>query len=199
MPGNSKPRKKSAPRRRRVKNTEVVNGEAAPGLPTSGQILGVLVRSLGITHPHLGDKTAQRFFSGRLRDRVMESSRTRIIDAVSENMAAALFANPTAGDDEEDASSPSGLSLLLEWHAATWDQFRAFLRAQGAACLPGKHGPGLESLHQTRRHRPGPPRRCPSPHCRGVSGLTGIPRVRQCWPQGGVSQRETGWRRNPLD
>ena len=129
MPGNSKPRKKSAPRRRKVKkNTEAAIGEAAPGLPTSGQILGVLVRSLGITHPHLGDKTAQRFFSGRLRDRVMESSRARIIDAVSENMAAALFASPTAGDDEEDSSYPSGLSLLLEWHAATWDRFRAFLR-----------------------------------------------------------------------
>ena len=137
MPGNSKPRKKSAPCRRRVKkNAEVAIGEAAPGLPTSGQILGVLVRSLGITHPHLGDKTAQRFFSGRLRDRVMESSRARIIYAVSENMAAALFADPTAGDDEEDASSPSGLSQLLEWHAATWDQFRAFLRPRVLRVYP---------------------------------------------------------------
>ena len=137
MPGNSKPRKKSAPRRRKVrKDTGMVNGEAAPGLPTSGQILGVLVRSLGITRPHLGDKTAQRFFSGRLRDRVMESSRARIIDAVSENMAAALFASPITGDDEEDASSPSGLSLLLEWHAATWDQFRAFLRPRVQRVYP---------------------------------------------------------------
>ena len=137
MPGNSKPRKKSAPRRRKVKKyAGVANGEAAPGLPTSGQILGVLVRSLGITHPHLGDKTAQRFFSGRLKDRVMQSSRTRIIDAVSENMAAALFAGPTTGDDGEDASSPSGLSLLLEWHAATWDQFRAFLRPRVLRVYP---------------------------------------------------------------
>ena len=141
MPGNSKPRKKSAPHRRKVKkNTEVANGEAAPGLPTSGQILGALIRSLGITHPHLGYKTAQRFFSGRLRDRVMESSRTRINDAVSENMAAALFASPTAGDDEEDASSPSGLSQLLEWHAATWDQFRAFLRPRVLRVYPENMG-----------------------------------------------------------
>ena len=137
MPGNSKPRKKSAPRRRKVKkDAGVANGEAAPGLPTSGQILGVLVRSLGITHPHLGDKTAQRFFSGRLKDRVMESSRARIIDAVSENMAAALFAGPAAGDDEEEASAPSGLSHLLEWHAATWDQFRAFLRPRVQRVYP---------------------------------------------------------------
>ena len=101
MPGNSKPRKKSAPRRRKArKDGGEASGEAVPGLPTSGQILGVLVRSLGITHPHLGDKTAQRFFSGRLKDRVMESSRDRIIDAISGNMAAALFASPDAGDDE---------------------------------------------------------------------------------------------------
>ena len=106
------------------------------GCQTSGQILGVLIRSLGITHPHLGDKTAQRFFSGRLRDRVMESSRDRIIAAISENMAAALFASPASGDDEEDASSPSGLSLLLKWHAATWDQFRAFLRPRVMRVYP---------------------------------------------------------------
>ena len=137
MPGNSKHRRKSAPRRRKVrKDGGVASGEAVPGLPTSGQILGVLVRSLGITHPHLGDKTAQRFFSGRLRDRVMESSRDRIVDAISENMAAALFASPAAGDDEEDASSPSGLSLLLKWHAATWDQFRAFLRPRVMRVYP---------------------------------------------------------------
>ena len=137
MPGNSKPRKKNAPRQRKVKKDEgVANGEAAPGLPTSGQILGVLVRSLGITHPDLGDKTAQRFFSGRLKDRVMESSRARIINAVSENMAAAMFASPTTEDDEEDASYPSGLSLLLEWHAATWDQFRAFLRPRVQRVYP---------------------------------------------------------------
>ena len=137
MPGNSKPRKKSAPRRRKVKkNTEAAIGEAAPGLPTSGQILGVLVRSLGVSHTHLGDKTAQRFFSGRLKDRVMESSRARVIDAVSESMAAALFASPAAGDDGEDAPSPSGLSQLLEWHAATWDQFRAFLRPRVLRVYP---------------------------------------------------------------
>ncbi len=137
MPGNSKPRKKSAPRRRKVKqDAEVASGEAVPGLPTSGQILGVLVRSLGIAHPHLGDKTAQRFFSGRLKDRVMESSRDRIIDAISGNMAAALFAKSGAVDDGEDASSPSGLSLLLKWHAATWDQTRAFLRPRVMRVYP---------------------------------------------------------------
>ena len=63
----------------------------------------------------------------------MESSRARIIDAVSENMAAALFAGP---NDREDASYPSELSLLLEWHAVTWDQFRAFLRPRVLRVYP---------------------------------------------------------------
>ena len=130
MPGNRKPRKMNTSRRRNVrKNTGEVKGEAAPELLTSGQILGVMARSLGITHPHLGDKTAQRYFSGRLKDRVKESSgRARIIDAISENMAATLFANSTAGNDEEVATSPADLSVLLDWHAATWEQLRAFLR-----------------------------------------------------------------------
>ena len=128
MPGNSKPRKKNTSHRRKMrKTTGEVRGDAVPGLPASGQILGVLVRSLGITHPHLGDKTAQRYFSGRLQDRVKESSRARIIDAVSENMAAALFANPIDGNDEEAPGTPSALSVLLDWHTSTWDQFRAFL------------------------------------------------------------------------
>ena len=137
MPGNSKPRKKSAPRRRKArKDAGAAHGEAVPGLPTSGQILGVLVRSLGIAHPHLADKTAQRFFSGRLKDRVMESSRDRIVDAISGNMAAALFATPAAGGGDKDASSPSWLSLLLKWHAATWDQTRAFLRPRVVRVYP---------------------------------------------------------------
>ena len=137
MPGNSKPRKKSAPRGRKArKDAGAAHGEAFPGLPTSGQVLGVLVRSLGITHPHLGDKTAQRFFSGRLKDRVMESSRDRIIDAISGNMAAALFAGPAVGDGEGDVSLPSGLSMLLKWHAATWDQTRAFLRPRVMRVYP---------------------------------------------------------------
>lgn len=62
------------------------------------------MRSLGITHPYLGDKTAQHYFSGRPQDRVLGSNRLRIIGAISETMAAALFAGPVAGNDEEVAS-----------------------------------------------------------------------------------------------
>ena len=94
------------------------------------------MRSLGISHPNLGDKTAQRYFSGRLQERVKESSRARIIDAVSESMAAALFADPASGNDEEVASSPAALSVLLDWHASTWDQFRAFLRPRVLRVYP---------------------------------------------------------------
>ena len=61
--------------------------EVAPQLPTSGQILGELVKTLGINHPKLQTKssgTARRYFSGRLEDRVKESSRTEIIKAIAD-------------------------------------------------------------------------------------------------------------------
>ena len=147
MPGNSKPRKRNSSRHRKARrNTGGAKREDAPGLPTSGQILGVLVRSLGIIHPHPGDKTVQRYFSGRLQDRVLESSRSRIFGAILENMAAALFTNPIAEDDEEVPSSPVALSTLLDWHACTWDLFRAFLLPRVMRRIPWTYEPGLALL-----------------------------------------------------
>ena len=65
---------------------EVSEREVAPQVPTSGQILGQLVKSLGIDHPKLQSKTAIRYFSGHLEDRVKESSRTEIIKAIAETL-----------------------------------------------------------------------------------------------------------------
>ena len=92
MPGNNKRRKAGHIRRRRTTGIDgKAKKEVTPGLPTSGQIMGVLVRSLGIIHPDLHDKTAQRYFSGRLKDRVMESSRDKIVTAISETISGSLF------------------------------------------------------------------------------------------------------------
>ena len=88
MPGSKRRRKKHNSRSgNAVDAAGNVQGEVTPSLPTSGQILGVLVRSLGISHPNLGDKTAQRYFSGHLGSRVKESSRDKIIAALSETLA----------------------------------------------------------------------------------------------------------------
>ena len=104
----------------------MVRGEVAPGLPTSGQILGILVRSLGITHPDLGDKTSQRYFSGRLNNRVKETSRAKIIAAISQTLVASVFAASPA-QEHEDWVNSSRIAAMLDWHAVNWDRFRAFL------------------------------------------------------------------------
>ena len=136
MPGNKKRRKKNASRRgKALKDLGKVRGEVAPGLPTSGQILGVLVRSLGLTHHDLGDKTAQRYFSGRLKDRVKETSRAKIISAISETLAASVFAAGPA-EGHEDWSNSSRLATVLDWHAVNWDRFRAFLLPRAPLVYP---------------------------------------------------------------
>ena len=136
MPGSKHRKRKQISRSEDTTGTPGnVKGEMAPKLPTSGQILGVLVRSLSVTHPKLGDKTAQRYFSGRLDNRVKESSRDSIITAISETVAASMFPATTAKDAGKFSDS-SWLAIVLHWHAATWDRFRAFLQPRVMRVYP---------------------------------------------------------------
>ena len=97
--------------------------------------MGSTLRTLGVTHPNLGDKTAQRYFSGRLNNRVRESSRERIITSISETLAASIFV--IAPDEEaQEFSDSSWLAAVLNWHAATWDRFRAFLQPRVMRVYP---------------------------------------------------------------
>ena len=118
--------------------------EVAPQLPTSGQILGELVKTLGINHPKLQTKssgTARRYFSGRLEDRVKESSRTEIIKAIADTIAdQGVGANTSAGDDTSSASQ--ALAIILDWHAVRWDRLRAFLRPRMMRVFP-RHLPDV--------------------------------------------------------
>ena len=137
MPGSKHRRKKKISRSKSSTGSAGnVPREATPKLPTSGQILGVLVRSLGITHPNLGDKTAQRYFSGRLESRVKESSRDKIIAAISETLAASIFVATPVREDEGCSSDSSWLAAVLDWHAVNWDRFRAFLRPRMMRVYP---------------------------------------------------------------
>ena len=61
-----------------------MESEVSPQLPTSGQILGVLAKGIGFNDPRLRSKNAQRYFSGRMENLVKESSRSEIIQAISE-------------------------------------------------------------------------------------------------------------------
>lgn len=99
--------------------------EVPPELPTSGQVLGFLVRSLGFDDPRLRSKTAQRYFSGRTDRLVKESSHSDVMEAISEALAElGLGATPSGKGKNACASL---LASTLEWHAVNWDSMRTFL------------------------------------------------------------------------
>ena len=104
--------------------------EVTPSLPTSGQVLGTVMKNLGIKHRMLRSQTARRYFSGR---RVKDSKRAEIIGAISDALMDQGF-GATAGREED--ASPS-LTATLDWHAVEWDRLRAFLRPRMQRVLPG--------------------------------------------------------------
>ena len=101
-----------------------VKFEVSPQLPTSGQILGFLVKNLGLYDYRLRSKTARRFFSGRLDDIVKDSSRSEIIEAISEALAELGFQADFRTSEEPSASA---LAPIIDWHAVHWDRTRTFL------------------------------------------------------------------------
>ncbi len=114
---------------------ETAEREAVPQLPTSGQALGVLVKTLGINHRKLRSKTARRFFSGRLENRVKESSRKEITAAIADSLADVGL--DTTGPDVKASSPPfPPLADVLDWHARNWDQLRAILRPRMPKVFP---------------------------------------------------------------
>ena len=114
--------------------------EVTPQLPTSGQILGVLAKSLGIKDPRLQTKTAQRYFSGVWENRVKESSRAEIIGAFADALVGIGLgdANRTG---EEASTDSAALADVLDWHAVKWDQLRAFLRPRMVRVFPHHFAP----------------------------------------------------------
>ena len=114
---------------------EVLEREVAPQLPTSGQILGQLVKTLGIEHPKLQSKTASRYFSGHLEDRVKESSRTEIIKAIAETLVEQGVGTSTS-DGDGASSTVQALTTILDHHAVNWDRLRSLLRPRMPRVFP---------------------------------------------------------------
>ena len=104
-------------------------------LPTSGQLLGALARNLGIDDHRLRSKSAQRYYSGRLEERVKESSRQQVIEAIAEALTdLGLGASQPWVDDV--IPQPPTLAEILDWHALNWDRLRAFLLPRMARIYP---------------------------------------------------------------
>lgn len=108
-----------------------MEAEVAPGLPTSGQVLGVLVKTMGFQQWPLRGRTARRLYSGRLEGQVKDLSRREALDAI----AAALGKLGLA-------VSPAAVAAALEAHAQGWDRLRAFLLPRMPRVYP-KHLPDL--------------------------------------------------------
>ena len=111
-----------------------LESEVIPSLPTSGQILGALVKSLGISDPRLRSKTASRYFSGRLDNRVKECSRTEINEAISEALSGLGMAVGPKG--HRGVPGSQAVFETLQWHAVRWDRLRVFLQPRMARVFP---------------------------------------------------------------
>ena len=110
-----------------------MESEVPPQLPTSGQILGVLAKSMGLNDPRLRSKNAQRYFSGRMEYQVKESSRSEIIQAISDSLVELGFGVPP---QTGQVTSASVLSSILDWHAVHWDRMRTFLLPRMSPVYP---------------------------------------------------------------
>ena len=110
--------------------------ETMPRLPTSGQIIGVLVAKLGVKHPVLQSRTARRYFSADPEQLVKDSTKENIIGAIAEALTDYGFiATPQAS--EGNYESVPMLASTIQWHADNWDLFRSFLRRRTMRVLPG--------------------------------------------------------------
>lgn len=97
-----------------------------------------MVKSLGLSDPRLQSRTARRYFSGHLDNRVKESSRAEIIGAIADALGkVGLAVTPSVGDEGLPASP--ALASIIDWHAVNWDQLRAFLRPRMMRVLPHHH------------------------------------------------------------
>ena len=122
----------------------MTESEVAPQLPTSGQVLGVLVKSLGIKHPQLRSRQSRRYFSGRLDERVSESHRAKTIGVIADVLVD-LGLGESPGPGEGTQRDSSTLAGILDWYAVGWDQLRAFLRPR----MPRVEPRHLASIWQT--------------------------------------------------
>ena len=111
--------------------------EVMPHLPTSGQIIGSLVRRLGVKHPVLQDRNTRRYFAADPEHLVKDTTRVEIIDAIAEVLTdAGLVSSPRM---EESGYEPAhAVSSMLRWHADHWDLMRSSVRRRTVSVVPSR-------------------------------------------------------------
>ena len=173
-----------------------MESEDPPQLPTSGQILGVLAKSIGLNDPRLRSKNAQRYFSGRMEYQVKESSRSEIIQAISDSLAELGFGvRPQTGE----ATSASVLPSILRLAHGPLGQDEDLPSTQNASSVPQPSRRRLAGVPKTFRHRFGFESRSPPAHDGSVSDRAGPPRLDKRKPAGSLPEREAQECKDILD
>ena len=106
-------------------------GELQPPLPTSGQIVGAVVKGLGIDDPALRSKTARRYFSGDPNKIIKESNKQSVLRSTARAFAT-LGLVPPWPEDSEGEPLLRAIESALQIHAANWDALRSFLKPRMA-------------------------------------------------------------------
>ena len=156
--------------------------EVSPQLPTSGQLLGVLVDTMGFQDAMLRDKTAKRFFSGRRDEQVKELSREETLAAIVETLAVLDFEATPQPKDEMPFHSV--LSSILDEHTVNWDRLRAFLLPRMMRVYPSSLATLWKAYLRAGEYRFGPEASCTPPLYRRVGDSAGLPRRGRMSPGG---------------
>ena len=110
--------------------------DVQPPLPTSGQILGILVKRMGLSVNAPSPKTVHRYFSGQ---RVKEASKAEILADVAQALQElGLIPNYSMGSEGDE--HPRLVESALRWHTAVWDSLRSFLRPRMPRVQPSHLG-----------------------------------------------------------
>lgn len=116
--------------------SKVFERDEKPSLPTSGQILGALVKRMGLNGNALDTKTAQRYFSGK---RVKDTSREKVLGGAAKAFMEFGLIPKFPSDSKVDVSLRLAESTL-RWHAAMWDSIRSYLRSRMTPVQPSHLG-----------------------------------------------------------
>ena len=100
--------------------------EVKPTLPTSGRILGSIIRKLQMSNDGLGSKNAQRYFRGSQDSIVKDSSKREIFKAVAD-LLVSIGIVPFAESGSQDEVVTQRVSEVIEGQAIRWDNFRDFI------------------------------------------------------------------------
>ena len=100
-----------------------------PQIPTSGQLLGAIIRPLKTDDKALNNRTARRYFSGSDEQIVKEATRDKLYHAIAKALVSAIAA-PSDSDGPPNPLTVDSVANVIAGHATGWDQFRSILHGR---------------------------------------------------------------------